>query len=83
MSSLTPSLTSDKQQKGSFYINGYSAELVANIRKDSKKNACFELTAPGRRPFQVGTLCYPGNRTFKIITGTDSLQALVCMGDMI
>ncbi|XP_062330806.1 src kinase-associated phosphoprotein 1 isoform X1 [Osmerus eperlanus] len=42
----------DKQQKGSFYINGYSAELVANMRKDSKKNACFELTAPGRRPFQ-------------------------------
>ncbi|XP_064807163.1 src kinase-associated phosphoprotein 1-like isoform X2 [Oncorhynchus masou masou] len=42
----------DKQQKGSFYINGYSAELVANLRKDSKKNACFELSAPDRRSFQ-------------------------------
>ncbi|XP_010864393.1 src kinase-associated phosphoprotein 1 isoform X2 [Esox lucius] len=42
----------DKQQKGSFYINGYSAELVANLRKDSKKNACFEMTAPGKRTYQ-------------------------------
>lgn len=42
----------DKQQKGSFYINGYSAEMVANLRKDSKKSACFELSAPGRRTFQ-------------------------------
>ncbi|KAJ7987569.1 hypothetical protein DPEC_G00327840 [Dallia pectoralis] len=42
----------DKQQKGSFYINGYSAELVANLRKDAKKNACFGMTAPGRRSFQ-------------------------------
>ncbi|XP_076856572.1 src kinase-associated phosphoprotein 1 isoform X2 [Brachyhypopomus gauderio] len=42
----------DKQQKGSFYINGYSAELVSNLRKDSKKHCCFEITAPGRRSFQ-------------------------------
>ncbi|KAI1887147.1 hypothetical protein AGOR_G00203140 [Albula goreensis] len=42
----------DKQQKGSFYINGYSAEMVTGLRKDSKKNACFELSAPGRRSFQ-------------------------------
>lgn len=42
----------DKQQKGSFYINGYTAQLVPNIRKDAKKNSCFELFAPGRRPFQ-------------------------------
>ncbi|CAL1600038.1 unnamed protein product [Knipowitschia caucasica] len=42
----------DKQQKGAFYINGYKAELVTNLRKDSKKNACFELTAPARRSFQ-------------------------------
>lgn len=42
----------DKQQKGAFYINGYKAELVSNLRKDSKKNACFELSAPGRRTFQ-------------------------------
>ncbi|XP_041938475.1 src kinase-associated phosphoprotein 1 [Alosa sapidissima] len=42
----------DKQQKGSFYINGYRAELVPNLRKDSKKNACFEMIAPGRRSYQ-------------------------------
>uniref|UniRef100_UPI0037E9BDDC src kinase-associated phosphoprotein 1 n=1 Tax=Semicossyphus pulcher TaxID=241346 RepID=UPI0037E9BDDC len=42
----------DKQQKGSFYINDYSVQLVTNLRKDSKKNACFELSAPGRRAFQ-------------------------------
>ncbi|TRY55154.1 hypothetical protein DNTS_032644 [Danionella cerebrum] len=42
----------DKQQKGSFYINGYSAELVPNLRKDSKKNSCFEMSAPGRRSYQ-------------------------------
>nr|XP_057924430.1 src kinase-associated phosphoprotein 1 isoform X1 [Doryrhamphus excisus]XP_057924431.1 src kinase-associated phosphoprotein 1 isoform X1 [Doryrhamphus excisus]XP_057924432.1 src kinase-associated phosphoprotein 1 isoform X1 [Doryrhamphus excisus] len=42
----------DKQQKGSFYINDYSVQLVANVRKDSKRNACFELFAPGRRTFQ-------------------------------
>ncbi|XP_071319193.1 src kinase-associated phosphoprotein 1 [Trachinotus anak] len=42
----------DKQQKGSFYINGYSAQLVPNLRKDSKKSSCFELVAPGRRAFQ-------------------------------
>ncbi|KAL2078102.1 hypothetical protein ACEWY4_025787 [Coilia grayii] len=42
----------DKQQKGAFYINGYRAELVPNLRKDSKKNACFEMTAPGRRSYQ-------------------------------
>ncbi|XP_028286699.1 src kinase-associated phosphoprotein 1 isoform X2 [Parambassis ranga] len=42
----------DKQQKGSFYINDYSVQMVTNLRKDSKKNACFELCAPGRRAYQ-------------------------------
>lgn len=42
----------DKQQKGSFYINGYNVELVSGLRKDSKKNACFEFSAPGRQTFQ-------------------------------
>ncbi|XP_060884668.1 src kinase-associated phosphoprotein 1 [Labrus mixtus] len=42
----------DKQQKGSFYINDYSVQLVTNLRKDSKRNSCFELFAPGRRAFQ-------------------------------
>ncbi|XP_035000744.1 src kinase-associated phosphoprotein 1 [Hippoglossus stenolepis] len=42
----------DKQQNGSFYINGYSVQLVTNLRKDSRRNACFELVAHGRRAFQ-------------------------------
>ncbi|XP_074520080.1 src kinase-associated phosphoprotein 1 [Halichoeres trimaculatus] len=42
----------DKQQKGSFYINDYSVQMVTNLRKDSKKNSCFELSAPGQRAFQ-------------------------------
>ncbi|XP_037547183.1 src kinase-associated phosphoprotein 1 [Nematolebias whitei] len=42
----------DKQQKGSFHIGEYGVQLVSNLRKDSKKRACFEFTAPGRRTFQ-------------------------------
>lgn len=42
----------DKQQKGSFYIMDYNVQLVTNLRKDSKRNACFELFAPGLRSFQ-------------------------------
>uniref|UniRef100_A0A8C3B642 Src kinase-associated phosphoprotein 1 n=1 Tax=Cyclopterus lumpus TaxID=8103 RepID=A0A8C3B642_CYCLU len=42
----------DKQQKGSFYIVDYNVQLVTNMRKDSKKNSCFELFRPGRRSFQ-------------------------------
>uniref|UniRef100_A0A3P8S2W5 Src kinase-associated phosphoprotein 1 n=1 Tax=Amphiprion percula TaxID=161767 RepID=A0A3P8S2W5_AMPPE len=52
ITSYRVSLLTDKQQKGSFYINEYNVELVTNLRKDSKKNACFEFTAPGRRAFQ-------------------------------
>ncbi|XP_075891034.1 src kinase-associated phosphoprotein 1 isoform X2 [Nelusetta ayraudi] len=42
----------DKHQKGSLYISDYDVQLVNNLRKDSKKNCCFELFAPGRRSFQ-------------------------------
>ncbi|XP_039595816.1 src kinase-associated phosphoprotein 1 isoform X1 [Polypterus senegalus] len=42
----------EKQQKGAFYINGYQVELVGSLRKDAKKNACFELKAPGQRTYQ-------------------------------
>lgn len=45
--------SADKQQKGSLYISDYDVQLVNNLRKDSKKNSCFELFAPGRRSFQV------------------------------
>ncbi|KAK5906313.1 hypothetical protein CgunFtcFv8_002194 [Champsocephalus gunnari] len=42
----------DKQQKGSFHIIDYSVQLATNLRKDSKKMACFELFSQGRRVFQ-------------------------------
>ncbi|XP_028332974.1 src kinase-associated phosphoprotein 1 [Gouania willdenowi] len=42
----------DKQQKGCFHIYEYSVELVSSLRKDSKKNCCFQFSAPGRRPYQ-------------------------------
>ncbi|KAM7381196.1 hypothetical protein PAMA_012173 [Pampus argenteus] len=42
----------DKQQKGSFYINNYNVQMVTGLRKDAKKNACFELFAHGQRAFQ-------------------------------
>ncbi|KAM4623823.1 src kinase-associated phosphoprotein 1 [Polymixia lowei] len=41
----------DKQQKGSFYINDYSVELIPSQRKD-KKSSCFMLSAPGQRTYQ-------------------------------
>lgn len=54
-------LPADKQQKGSFYISDYNVQIVTNLRKDGKKNSCFELFAPGQRSFQVceptTTLC--------------------------
>ncbi|KAJ3607445.1 hypothetical protein NHX12_024496, partial [Muraenolepis orangiensis] len=42
----------DKQQKGSFYINGYTVAQMGNLRKVSRKMSCFELSAPGRRTYQ-------------------------------
>ncbi|XP_037319606.2 src kinase-associated phosphoprotein 1 [Pungitius pungitius] len=42
----------DKQQKGSFYIIDYAVQRVSNLRKDSRKNCCFEFSSPGRRSFQ-------------------------------
>lgn len=43
----------EKQQKGAFYINGYTVAQVGNRRKDSRKMSCFELSASGRRTYQV------------------------------
>ncbi|KAG2461196.1 SKAP1 protein, partial [Polypterus senegalus] len=48
----TGQIHTEKQQKGAFYINGYQVELVGSLRKDAKKNACFELKAPGQRTYQ-------------------------------
>ncbi|NXX42041.1 SKAP1 protein, partial [Tricholaema leucomelas] len=41
-----------KQPKGSFSISGCSARLAAHLRKDARRSCCFELTSPGKRPYE-------------------------------
>ncbi|XP_067869712.1 src kinase-associated phosphoprotein 1 [Heterodontus francisci] len=40
----------DKQQRGAFYL--YDTYLVPNLRKDSKKNACFEIISSDKQVYQ-------------------------------
>lgn len=42
----------DKQQKGEFSIEGYSVKMNNTLRKDSKKDCCFEITAQDKRVYQ-------------------------------
>ncbi|XP_030012837.1 src kinase-associated phosphoprotein 2 isoform X2 [Sphaeramia orbicularis] len=42
----------DKQQKGEFSIEGYSVKMNNTLRKDSKKDCCFEISAPDKRVYQ-------------------------------
>ncbi|XP_031709378.1 src kinase-associated phosphoprotein 2 [Anarrhichthys ocellatus] len=42
----------DKQQKGEFSIDGYTVQMNSTLRKDSKKDCCFEVTAPDKRVYQ-------------------------------
>ncbi|XP_062256142.1 src kinase-associated phosphoprotein 2 [Platichthys flesus] len=42
----------DKQQKGEFSIDGYGVKMNSTLRKDSKKDCCFEITAPDKRVYQ-------------------------------
>ncbi|XP_068092150.1 src kinase-associated phosphoprotein 2 [Hyperolius riggenbachi] len=42
----------DKQQKGEFSLDGYSARLNNTLRKDAKKDCCFEVYAPDKRVYQ-------------------------------
>ncbi|XP_072880530.1 src kinase-associated phosphoprotein 2 [Hemitrygon akajei] len=42
----------DKQQKGDFAIDGYTVQLNPTMRKDAKKDCCFEFTAPDKRLYQ-------------------------------
>ncbi|XP_069807931.1 src kinase-associated phosphoprotein 1 [Dendropsophus ebraccatus] len=41
-----------KVPKGGFLIKDCGAQLVSNIRKDSRKDSCFELISPGNRSFE-------------------------------
>ncbi|XP_075068375.1 src kinase-associated phosphoprotein 2 [Mixophyes fleayi] len=42
----------DKQQKGEFCLDGYSARMNNTLRKDAKKDCCFEIFAPDKRVYQ-------------------------------
>nr|DBA24992.1 TPA: hypothetical protein GDO54_012575 [Pyxicephalus adspersus] len=42
----------DKQQKGEFSLEGYSARINNTLRKDAKKDCCFEIFAPDKRVYQ-------------------------------
>nr|XP_014342192.1 PREDICTED: src kinase-associated phosphoprotein 2 isoform X2 [Latimeria chalumnae] len=42
----------DKQQKGEFAIAGYTVKMNNTLRKDAKKDCCFEISAPDKRIYQ-------------------------------
>ncbi|KAI4584958.1 hypothetical protein MJG53_006492 [Ovis ammon polii x Ovis aries] len=42
----------DKQQKGEFAIDGYNVRMNNTLRKDGKKDCCFEISAPDKRIYQ-------------------------------
>ncbi|KAI4885749.1 hypothetical protein NFI96_011042, partial [Prochilodus magdalenae] len=42
----------DKQQKGDFNIDGYTIKMNNTLRRDSKKDCCFEISAPDKRVYQ-------------------------------
>ncbi|XP_040602512.1 src kinase-associated phosphoprotein 2-like [Mesocricetus auratus] len=42
----------DKQQKGEFAIEGYDVRMNNTLRKDGKKDCCFEICAPDKRVYQ-------------------------------
>lgn len=41
-----------KIPKGGFLIKDCNAKLIPNIRKDSRRDSCFELVSPGSRSYQ-------------------------------
>lgn len=44
----------DKQQRGAFYV--HDAYLLQNLRKDPKKNCCFEVKSVDRKVYQFTAL---------------------------
>uniref|UniRef100_A0A8D2IQP7 Src kinase-associated phosphoprotein 1 n=1 Tax=Varanus komodoensis TaxID=61221 RepID=A0A8D2IQP7_VARKO len=41
-----------KQPKGMFPIKNYCARLAPYVRKDSRRDCCFELICPGKRTYE-------------------------------
>ncbi|MBZ3886791.1 Src kinase-associated phosphoprotein 1, partial [Sciurus carolinensis] len=50
-----------KQPKGTFLIKGYSVRMAPHLRRDSKKEACFELTSQDRRSYESRPILLPGS----------------------
>ncbi|XP_062425235.1 src kinase-associated phosphoprotein 2 isoform X2 [Rhea pennata] len=42
----------DKQQKGEFALEGYTIRMNNSLRKDAKKDCCFEISAADKRIYQ-------------------------------
>ncbi|KFO89654.1 Src kinase-associated phosphoprotein 2, partial [Buceros rhinoceros silvestris] len=42
----------DKQQKGEFALEGYTIKMNNSLRRDAKKDCCFEISAPDKRIYQ-------------------------------
>ncbi|NXN92019.1 SKAP2 protein, partial [Rhinopomastus cyanomelas] len=42
----------DKQQKGEFALEGYTVRMTNSLRKDAKKDCCFEIFALDKRVYQ-------------------------------
>uniref|UniRef100_A0A8C3X756 Src kinase-associated phosphoprotein 2 n=1 Tax=Cyanoderma ruficeps TaxID=181631 RepID=A0A8C3X756_9PASS len=42
----------DKQQKGEFALEGYTIRMNNSLRRDAKKDCCFEISAPDKRIYQ-------------------------------
>lgn len=51
--------STDKQQKGEFAMDGYSVRMNNTLRKDGKKDCCFEISAPDKRIYQVRIFMLP------------------------
>ncbi|XP_053218248.1 src kinase-associated phosphoprotein 1 isoform X1 [Podarcis raffonei] len=41
-----------KQPRGMFVIENYHAQMAFHLRKDSRRDCCFELTSPGKRTYE-------------------------------
>ncbi|XP_028607792.2 src kinase-associated phosphoprotein 1 isoform X2 [Podarcis muralis] len=41
-----------KQPRGMFAIGNYHAQMAFHLRKDSRRDCCFELTSPGKRTYE-------------------------------
>lgn len=62
-----------KQPKGTFVMKGYSVRMAPHLRRDARKECCFELTSGDgdRRSYEVGR-CWPGRPSLPCRSGPSS-----------